>query len=147
MTEPQDSTLQSSKDEPRVVYLELGDYCGIAAGLLGTVPGEIERLPRIGLVESALASPRAHFGEHDAYPTLIEKATVLIDRLAPVYPLPDANKRAAFLTVWLFMKLNGRPFTGRDPGTDLSMVERIAAGEATIGEISVWLEQCTAGQR
>jgi len=129
--------------ESCVMYPELGDYGQIAAGLLGTVPREVERLPRIDCVEAALAAPRVRFGAHDAYPTLIEKAAVLIDRLAPPRPLPDANKRAAFLTLRLFLKLNGRPFIGQDPGTDIPMVERIAAGEATIGEISLWVERRT----
>lgn len=129
--------------ESRVMYPELGDYCGIAAGLLGTAPGEIESLPRIDRVEASLAAPRARFGEHDAYPTLIEKGTVLIDHLAPNRPLPDANSHAAFRTLSLFMELNGRPFKGQDLDTDLPMVDRIAAGEATIGEISLWLERRT----
>jgi prophage maintenance system killer protein len=129
--------------ESRVAYPELGDYCEIAAELSGTSPREIEGLPRIDLVEAALAAPQACFGEHDAYPTLIEKAAVLIDRLAPIGPLPGASKRAALLTVRLFMELNGRPFSGQSgqADTDIPMVERIAAGEATIGEISLWLER------
>lgn len=126
-----------------VMYPELDDYCQIAAGLLGIGPREVERLPRIDRIEVALDSPRVRFGAHDAYPTLIEKAAVLIDRLAPNRPLPDANKRSAFLTLRLFLKLNGRPFIGQEPGTDLPMVERIAGAEATIGEISLWLERRT----
>jgi death-on-curing protein len=125
-------------------YPELGDYCEIAAELLGAAPRQIELLRRIGIIDAALASPRARYGEHDAYSTLIEKAAVLIDHLARGHPLPDANKRTTFLTVWLFMELNGRPFMGQDPETDVPMVERIATGEATIGEISVWLERRTA---
>jgi death-on-curing protein len=129
--------------ESRVEYVELGDYCEIAAELLGDAPGAIEALPRIDRIEAALASPRARFGEHDAYPALIEKAAVLIDHLAPIRPLPDANERAALMTVRLFMELNGRPFKGRAPDTDVAMVVHIAAGEATIGEISLWLERRT----
>jgi hypothetical protein len=60
-------------------YPELGDFCLIAAEVLGTTPDQIERLPRIGLADSALASPRAGFGDQDAYPTLLEKAAVLIE--------------------------------------------------------------------
>lgn len=139
----QAATPRTTVDEPRVAYPEVSDYCEIAAQLLGTPPRQVEQLPRIGLVEAALASPRTRFGEHDAYPTLVEKAAVLIDRLAPVRPLADANKRAAFLTLWFFMKLNGHSFAGQSPGADVPMVERISAGEATIGEISVWLEERT----
>src|SRR4051812_28689804 len=123
------------------VYPELRDYCEIAAGLLDTAPGKIERLPGIGFIGSALASPQVGYGDYDAYPALIEKAAVLLRHLAAGHLLPRANEGAAFLTVWVFMELNGRPFAGPDPDADTPMLERLAAGEATIGEISVWLEQ------
>jgi death-on-curing protein len=125
------------------VYLELGDYCEIAAEVLGTTPEQIVRLPRIALADSALASPQAGFGGQDAYPTLVEKAAVLVEHLARNHPLPDGNKRAAFLAVWLFLEANGRPFAGEDPDTDVPMVEQIAAGEATPNEIIRWLESRT----
>jgi death-on-curing protein len=126
------------------VYLELGDYCEIAAAVLGTTPEQIARLPRIGLADSALAAPRASFGGEDVYPTLIGKAAVLVERLARNHPLPDGNKRAAFLSVWLFMEVNDRPFTGEDPDTDVPMVEGIAGGDATRAEIVAWLGRRTA---
>lgn len=128
------------------VYLELGDYCEIAADLLGTTPEQIARLPRIALADSALATPSAGVGDEDAYPTLIEKAAVLVEHLARNHPLPDGNKRAAFLSVWLFMESNGQPFSGEDPDTDVPMVERIAAGEAPPNDIVSWLEQRTASR-
>jgi death on curing protein len=126
------------------VYLELGDYCEIAAELLGTSPEQIARLPRIALADSALASPQAGFGDQDAYPTLIEKAAVLVEHLARNHPLPDGNKRAAFLSVWLFLEVNGQPFAREDAERDVPMVEQIAAGEATPNEIIGWLEERTA---
>jgi len=126
------------------IYLELGDYCEIAAEILGTTPEQIARFPRIALADSALASPRAGFGDQDAYPSLVEKATVLVEHLARNHPLPDGNKRAAFLSVWLFLEVNGRPFAGEDAESDVPMVEQIAAGEATPNEIAEWLEKRTA---
>lgn len=92
------------------VFLELGDYCEIAAELLGTSPGQIARLPNIGLADSALAAPRAGFGGQDAYPTLLEKGAILVERLARNHPLPD-----------------------------VPLIERVAAGEATQEEILDWL--------
>jgi death-on-curing protein len=126
------------------IYLELGDYCEIAADLLGTTPEQVARLPRITLADSALSAPRAGFGGQDAYPTLIEKAAVLVEHLARNHPLPDGNKRAAFLSVWLFLEANGQPFTGEDTERDAPMVEQIAAGEATPNGIIEWLEKRTA---
>jgi len=123
------------------IYLELGDYCEIAAELLGTSAERIARLPRITLAESALAAPRAGFGDQDAYPDLIEKAAILVEHLTRNHPLPDGNKRAAFLSVWLFMEQNDRPFVGEAPDIDVPMVEMIAAGEATPNEIIGWLEK------
>jgi hypothetical protein len=46
------------------------------------------------------------------------------------------NKRAASLSVWLFMAVNDGPFTAEDPDTDVPMVERIAAGETAPAERS-----------
>jgi death-on-curing protein len=124
--------------------LELGDYCEIAARLLGTSTEQIARLPRIALADSALAAPQAGFGGEEAYPILIEKAAVLVEHLARNHPLPDGNKRAAFLSVWLFLEVNGHPFAGEDHDTDVPMVERIAAGEATPNEINGWLKDRTS---
>ena len=49
------------------------------------------------LAESALPAPFASFGHVEAHPTLPEQAAVLLAHLANNHPLPDANKRAAFL--------------------------------------------------
>lgn len=126
------------------IYPELRDYCEIAAELLDCRPGQIEALPGIGIVDSALTSPRAGYGEHEAYPSLIEKAAVLIKHLAASRLLPAANQSVAFLTGWLFLELNGRPFAAADPDLDTTVVSRIGAGEATIGEIYIWLEGRTS---
>ena len=126
-----------------VYYPSLGDYLRVAADQLGTTTEQIARLPRIGLAESALASPRAGFGDHEAYPTLIEKAAVLLEHLARNHPLPDANKRCAFLVTESFLEANGKPILESDPDTDVPMVERTAAGETTQAEIIDWLQQRT----
>jgi len=80
-------------------------------------------------------------------PIRIEKAAVLVEHLARNHPLPDGNKRAAFLSVGLFLEANGRPFAEEDADTDVPMVEKIAAGEATPNEIIGWLEKRTAAAR
>lgn len=121
-------------------YLEFGDFCRIAAEVLGIEPERVAELPNIGLADSALAVPRAGFGDYDAYPTLVEKAAVLIERLARNHPLPDGNKRAAFLSMERFLAANGCPLVDAEPDTDVSMVEKIAAGGATSAEIVDWIE-------
>lgn len=129
---------------PEVFYVTFGDYCRIAADVLGTTPEQVARLPRIALADSALASPRAGFGDQDAYPTLIEKAAVLVEHLTRNHPLPDGNKRCAFLALDRFLAANGKPIRNADPDVDVAMVEKIAAGEATPNAIIAWLEHRTA---
>lgn len=59
-----------------VYYPEFGDFCDVAADILGTTPEQIARLPNAGLAESALAAPRAGFGDVEVYPTILEKAAI-----------------------------------------------------------------------
>lgn len=128
---------------PEVHYVAFGDYCRIAAAVLGTSPDQVARLPRIGLADSALSTPSAGFGGQEAYPGLLEKAAVLVEHLARNHPLPDGNKRCAFLSLERFLDANGRPIGDADPDLDVPMVERIASGEAAMPEIIEWLESRT----
>jgi death-on-curing protein len=124
-----------------VYYLEFGDYCRIAGEVLNLDPEQIAELPNIGLADSALAVPRAAFGNHEAFPTLIGKAAILVERLARNHPLPDGNKRCAFLALERFLAANGRPILEADSGVDVPMMERIAAGNTSQDEIAAWIAQ------
>ena len=50
---------------------------------------------RLDLADSALHVPAAAFGVTEFYPDFIDKAAVLVVRLAKNHPLPDGNKRSA----------------------------------------------------
>jgi death on curing protein len=126
-----------------IIYPEFRDFCEIAADILGTTPEQIARLPNVGLAESAIAAPNAGFGETDAYPTLLEKAAVLLEHLARNHPLPDGNKRTAFFLTGLFLEHNGLPLHGALPEIDVPMVERIAGGQVTQDDILAWLSERT----
>jgi len=61
----------------------------------------------IGLLDSAVQRPRASaFGE-DAYPTLDEKAAVLLESMVRNHPLIDGNKRLGWLAATVLYGLNG----------------------------------------
>jgi death-on-curing protein len=95
----------------------------------------------LALPDSALAAPRAGFGDVEIYPTILEKAAILLERLTRNHPLPDGNKRTAFFLTGLFLEANSLPLHGRLPDVDVPMVERIAAGQADHGEIIAWLSE------
>jgi death-on-curing protein len=127
-----------------VYYPAFGDFCDVAADILGITPERIARLPNVGLAESALAAPRAGFGDVEVYPTILEKAAILLERLARNHPLPDGNKRTAFFLAGLFLEANGLPLCIAQPDTDVPMVERIAAGQVEHWEVLEWLSKRAA---
>ena len=121
----------------------LEDYIDIAAYLLGSDRASVAALPRISLAESALHVPFASFGGTEAYSSLVEQAAVLLEHLCKNHPLPDANKRAAFLLTARFLDANGLKWDSPDVEIDASLVERVAAGEASHEEVVAWIGQRT----
>src|SRR5260221_13378602 len=100
------------------------------------------RVTKLGLAESALHAPAAGFGETEFYPDFVDKAAVLAVRLAKNHPLPDGNKRAAWVALRLFIEINGWNWA-RTPGVDDAerAVLAIASGDWDIPEFARWLRQ------
>ncbi|MGH7100656.1 MAG: type II toxin-antitoxin system death-on-curing family toxin, partial [Stellaceae bacterium] len=88
-------------------YLDVADYLLIAEAVLGVSAEQIARWPGIGLADSALHAPAASFEDVELYPDVIDKAAVLCVRLARNHPLPDGNKRVAYLAMIEFLARNG----------------------------------------
>jgi death-on-curing protein len=62
-------------------------------------------------------------------------------RLAKNHPLPDGNKRAAYLCMREFLERNGRRLRrGPDYVDDaVTTIERVAAGELGDAELAEWI--------
>jgi len=120
-----------------VEYLDLADYVAIAAAVTGLEVEVVMRVANLGLADSALHAPAAGSGDTDFYPDFVDKAAVLIVRLARNHPLPDGNKRAAWVALRAFVDLNGWVW---NPRPDIDEAEHavlaIAAGD--------WDEEATA---
>ena len=67
----------------------------------------VEEVRDYGLLESALARPRASVFGQDAYPDVPQKAAALMESLARNHALIDGNKRLAWYATWVFLQLNG----------------------------------------
>ena len=89
-------------------------------------------------------APFVSFGGTEPYPGLVEQAAILIDRLTRNHPLPDGNKRAAFLLTARFLEANGRRWGSADPETDATMVERIASSDVSHDEVVAWITTRTS---
>ncbi len=122
----------------------MGHYVVVVSAVLGIDREAIERLPNLKLADSALNAPFAEFGGVPAYEGVVTQASVLMARLAQNHPLPDGNKRAAFMLTLRFLDANGYRWGAQDVDSDAGMVERIAASEATHEEIVSWLESRTS---
>jgi len=122
-----------------VIYLTLAELLHIAERTLGSEPAVRD----IGLLESALARPRATAFGSDAYPDLDSKAAALLHSLARNHALVDGNKRLALAGVIGFYGVNGRRLTlTNDDAYDLIMA--VADGTLdTVDQIAARLANAT----
>jgi death on curing protein len=117
-----------------VIFLELEDLLHVARRTLGGEPVIRDH----GLLESALARPKASAFGADAYPTLEEKAGALLHSLARSHALVDGNKRLALAATIAFLGLNGRRLTfSNDQAYDFV----IAVATGALDEVSAIAEK------
>jgi death on curing protein len=105
-------------------YLDLVDYVAIAAEVTGLDVDTVTRVALLELADSALHAPQAGFGETEFFPDFVDKAAVLVVRLAKNHPLPDGNKRAAWVALRMFVELNGWSWTRRPTVDDAERAAR-----------------------
>jgi len=88
-------------------------------------------------LEAALARPRQKW----AYDTTCDLATLAAAYafgIARSHPFHDGNKRMAFLTMAIFLELNGVRF-GAPEGEVVEMMVGLAAGKVSEGRIIAWI--------
>jgi death on curing protein len=107
-----------------VIYLTLPELLHVAERVLGGEP----RVRDIGLLESAVARPRATAFGADAYPDLDTKAAALLHSVARNHALVDDNKRLALAAVIAFYGVNGRRLTLTNAEA-YELIMRVASGE------------------
>ncbi len=98
--------------------------------------GGREGVRDLGLVESALARPRSGY-----YASLSEQAAALLQSLARNHPFIDGNKRVAFATCAVFLRLNGYRLDVDAAGAEAFVVERVIVAGVELAEITAWLER------
>lgn len=126
-----------------MIYLTLPELLHIAGRTLG--PDYAVR--DYGLLEAALARPRATAFGKDAYPDLDAKTAALLHSIARNHALIDGNKRLSLAAVIAFYGLNGRRLTlTNDQAYDLVM--SVAEGRLdTVEAIAAILQNATQPRR
>jgi len=129
-----------------VRYLDLADFLLIAEAALGIETTELAYAANLDLAQSALAAPMARFAGREFYPAFDDKAAVLCSRLIRNHPLPDGNKRVAYLCLIEFIERNG--FSWNPPAADypdgdetVSMIEGVATGQVDEATLAHWIEK------
>lgn len=112
-----------------IEYLTLEDVLSLVADL-GVGP-----VRDIGLLDSAVHRPRVSIFGREAYPSLADKAAVLLESLVGNHALVDGNKRLGWLSLVVFYGLNGIDLDAPDDDA-YDLVIAIASGTATYQEVS-----------
>ena len=90
----------------------------------------------LGLLQSALGRPQTGF-----YKSLSLQAAALLQSLAQNHDFVDGNKRVAFATMAIFLRMNRyRLIVDPDNGEDF-IIKKLIGKKISIDEIAVWLEK------
>ena len=98
------------------------------------------RVSRVGLLESALHAPQAGYGDVEFYPDFVDKAAVLVVHITRNHPLPDGNKRLAWVALTMFCAINGQQLS---VATDdaVAFMLGIASCEKNERDVAAWLAE------
>jgi len=121
-------------------YLDLADYLLIAEAVTGFQAEILASMPRVvDLASSALAVPSSGWQGVEAYPELAQKAGLLAARLSKNHPLPDGNKRVAWLSLVEFVERNGYRLEQPDPDEAVEVLLRLASSDLSEADFVEWL--------
>lgn len=90
----------------------------------------------LGLLESALMRPQTGY-----YKTLSLEAAALLQSLCQNHSFLDGNKRVAFATTAVFLRMNAYRLKVNPALGETFLIDRVIKGKADIDEIATWLEK------
>jgi death-on-curing protein len=105
-------------------------------GLKADVLAEMPRV--VSLASSALAVPGSGWQGQEAYPEPAQKAGLLAARLAKNHPLPDGNKRAAWLAMIEFLERNGYQLEQPEPPDAVNAMLGLASSALAEADFVEW---------
>ena len=97
-----------------------------------------------GLLESAVAQPRAMFGGAYMHADVWEMAGAYLFHLVSNHPFVDGNKRVGLLAALVFLELNGVSLTHGSPEL-YTLTMAVAAGQRTKAEVTATLRRLGGG--
>ncbi|MEY4580590.1 MAG: hypothetical protein RL701_5293 [Pseudomonadota bacterium] len=117
------------------LYLTLDEVLALHAALLAR-HGGANGVRDMGLVESALARARSGY-----YESLSEQAAALLQSFAMNHAFIDGNKRVAWASSMVFLRMNGYRVSVRADDAERFLIDQIIVRRAEIAAIAEWLER------
>ncbi len=90
----------------------------------------------MGLLESALMRPQTGY-----YKSLSLQAAALLQSLTQNHAFIDGNKRVAFATSAIFLRMNGYRLKVDADNGESFIIDRVIKNKANLDEIATWLEK------
>ena len=125
-----------------MMMLTIGEILSLHDKLIAATGG-MPGLRDMGLLESAIYSPNAGFGDDEQYPTIQEKAARLAYSLTMNHAFNDGNKRIGMYAMLVTLDLNSihLAYTQREL-IDLGL--GVADGSVGYDAILVWIKEHNA---
>ena len=99
----------------------------------------------LGLLESAVARPRATFDGKELYPDLFTKTAALMDSLINNHPFLDGNKRTGITAAGLFLLLNRCKLTASPQDLE-TITLRVAMEGMEVSALATWIRKNSVGK-
>jgi len=130
----------SDTPEQPIRYLTYSELIFVNGRILGDTELQAGTVkPRdIDLVLASEQRPQASAFGADAYPTLREKAAVLLHAIARSHPFKDGNKRTSTVCAMLFCRVNGVQVVWEQEDA-LSRILDVAEGRTDWQTFAEWL--------
>ncbi len=122
-------------------YLSLGEVVRLHQMVIEQ-SGGAAGIRDLGLLDSALAHPRATFDGSDLHATLLDKAAALCASLVQNHPFVDGNKRVGHAAMATFLMLNGVDITASTDEQEL-LILALASGQSRREDLAAWLREHT----
>ncbi len=102
--------------------------------------GGLEGVRDMGLLESAVGTPRQQFSGIDLHPGLAAKAAAYLYHLAKNHPFFDGNKRVAAMAALVFLHANGAKRLPKPNDLEKATLG-VAAGAISKADLVAWMEE------
>jgi len=90
----------------------------------------------MGLLESSLYRPKTGY-----YKGIAEMSAALFESLIMNHPFIDGNKRVAFFTTDVFLRLNGSKFQVKSTQAHQFLIGSLEAGECSYENLLPWIRR------